>query len=174
MNVQSAIGNRQSAIPLALLSLGMALAVACSHGSERTILAEFFGASRLRDRTALRGFATVPFEPHVQGIVTDFAIASVGPDEHQPLSKLASAIGIAELSVDDPRHPIDVRGYDGEMVSREVTIHAPVRLPNGQIAQKTMAIILQRAILKGDREVVGRWIVTGIVTRGKGSGPGLH
>jgi hypothetical protein len=166
-NVQLKIGNQQSAISnrqspsLVLVALWMMLAVACSHGSERTILGEFFSASRLRDRTALQGFATVPFEPHVQGIVTGFAIARVGPDEHKPLSKLASEIGIVELSIDDPRNPIDLRGYRGEMVSKEVTIHAPVRLPSGQIAQETMNIILQRAILKGDREVIGRWIVTG-------------
>ena len=49
----------------------------------------------------------------------------------------------------------------GEMVSKEVTIRAPIQLPDGQIARKTMNIILQRAILKGDREIAGRWIVTG-------------
>jgi hypothetical protein len=124
-------------------------------------LGEFFGASRLRDKTALDGFATVPFEPHVQGIVTSFAIARVGPDQHEPLSTLPSEVGIAELSVDDPRHPIDVRKFHGEMVSKEVTIRAAVQLPNGRIAPKTIDIILQRVILKGDREIVGRWIVTG-------------
>ena len=91
-------------MPLCLL-----LAVACSAGSEQFILGEFFGASRLRDRTALQGFATVPFEPHVQGIVTSFTIARVGPEEYRPLSRVASEIGIAELSVDDPRNPIDLR-----------------------------------------------------------------
>jgi hypothetical protein len=146
---------------LFLVQLWMLLAAACSHGPEQFILGEFFGASRLRDMTALQGFATVPFEPHVQGIITSFSIARVSPEEYRPLSSVASEIGIAELSVDDPRHPIDVRRYNGEMVSKEVTIRAPVRLPNGQIAQKTMNIILQRTILKGDREIVGRWIVTG-------------
>jgi hypothetical protein len=146
-----------------VVALASVLAVACSHGPEQVLLGDFFGASRLRDKTALQAFATVPFEPHVQGIVTRFAIARVGPDDRKPLSSLAAEIGIAGLSVDDPRNPIDVRRYHGEMVSKEVTIQAPVRLPDGQIAQKTIDIILQRAILKGDREVVGRWIVTGIV-----------
>jgi hypothetical protein len=143
----------------------MLLAVACSHGPEQFILGEFFSASRLRDKTALQGFATVPFEPHVHGIVTAFTIARVSPEQHQPLSKAPSEIGIAELSVDDPRSPIDVRRYNGEMVSKEVTIRAPVRLPSGQIAQRTVNIILQRAILKGDREIVGRWIVSGFAMR---------
>jgi hypothetical protein len=137
------------------------LAVACSSGPEQFILGEFFGACRLRDKTALQGFATVPFEPHVQGIITSFTIARVSPEEYRPLSSVASEIGIAELSVDDPRNPIDLRRSSGEMVSKEVTILAPIQLPDGQIARKTMNIILQRAILKGDRAIAGRWIVTG-------------
>jgi hypothetical protein len=136
-------------------------AAACSRGPEQFILGEFFGASRLRDKAALQGFATVPFEPHVQGIVTSFTIARVSPEEYRPLSRVASEIGIAELSVDDPRNPIDLQKYSGEMVSKEVTIRAPVQLPDGQIAQKTMNVILQRAILKADRKIAGRWIVTG-------------
>jgi hypothetical protein len=143
----------------------VALAVACSHGPEQVTLDQFFNASRLRDEIALKSVATVPFEPHVQGTVTSFTIARVSPDEQRPLTNLGSEIGIAQLSVDDPRNPIDVGKYSGEMVSKEVTIRAPVRLPNGQTAQKTMSIILQRAILKGDREIIGRWIVTGIVAR---------
>jgi hypothetical protein len=155
------MSNQQLAISLVLPTLFLLLTVACSRGPEQFILGEFFGASRLRDKTALQAFATVPFEPHIQGIITSFTIARVSPEEYRPLSMVASEIGIAELSVDDPQNPIDVRKYDGEMVSKGVTIRAPVRLPDGQIAQKTMNIILQRAILKGDREIVGRWIVTG-------------
>ena len=147
------------------MALCLLITVACSAGSEQFLLGEFFGACRLRDRTALRGFATVPFEPHLQGIITSFTVARVSPEEYRPLSSVASEIGIAELSVDDPRDPVDLRRYSGEMVSKEVTIRAPVRLPNGQTAQKTMDIILQRAILKGDREIAGRWIVTGYAMR---------
>jgi hypothetical protein len=147
----------------------MMLSIACSHGSEQVILDEFFDASRLRDRTALQVFATVAFEPHIQGIVTRFAIARVGPEEHKPLSTLPSEIGIAALSVDDPRRPIDVRQSSCEMISKGLTVIAPVRLPNGQVARKMMNIILQRAILKGERQVVGRWIVTGIVVHGADS-----
>jgi hypothetical protein len=143
------------------VQLCLLLAVACSFGSEQFILGEFFGACRLRDKTALQGVATVPFEPQVQGVITSFTIARVSPEEYRPLSSVVSEIAIAELSVDDPRHPIDLRRYSGEMVSKEVTIRAPVRLPDGQIARKTMNIILQRAVLKADREIAGRWIVTG-------------
>ncbi len=79
MNRRSAIVDRRS--PVGLLALCLLLAVACSSGSEQFILGEFFGACRLRDRTALQGFATVPFEPHVQGIITSFTIARVSPED---------------------------------------------------------------------------------------------
>lgn len=59
------------------------------------------------------------------------------------------------------RTAIDVTKYDGEMLSKEVTVSAPVKLPSGETAQKTLLLTLKRAILKGDKEIVGRWIVTG-------------
>lgn len=59
------------------------------------------------------------------------------------------------------RTAIDVTKYDGEMVSKEVTVTAPVKLPGGESTQKTYAIMMQRAILKGDKEITGRWIITG-------------
>jgi hypothetical protein len=142
-----------------------ALVLSCSHGAEHVLLEQFFGAARLRDKTALQAFATVSFEPQQQGTITTFTIVRVTPDEKTPFRAVESEIRIARLSVVDPSHPVDVKKYAGEMVAKDVTIQAPVRLPNGQTAQKTLNIILQRAILKGDREIVGRWIVTGIAVR---------
>ena len=49
----------------------------CGAAAERTLLARFFAASRLRDLTALRKFSTVVFEPASDGIVTGFEITSV-------------------------------------------------------------------------------------------------
>ena len=49
----------------------------CSHDSERTLLSQFFAASRLRDLTALRKFGTVVFEPARDGIVTRFEIVQI-------------------------------------------------------------------------------------------------
>jgi hypothetical protein len=68
---------------------------------------------------------------------------------------------LVDLSVNaGGRTAIDVTKYDGEMASKEVTVSAPVRLPSGQTVQKTLVLTLQRAILKGDKEITGRWIVT--------------
>jgi hypothetical protein len=45
-------------------------------------------------------------------------------------------------------------------VSKDVTVSAPVKTPGGETVQKTLVLTLQRAILKGDKDIEGRWIVT--------------
>ena len=75
---------------------------------------------------------------------------------------LRSETQLIDMSVNaGGRTAIDVTKYDGEMVSKEVTVSAPVRLPSGETAQKTYVITMQRAMLKGDKEIAGRWIITG-------------
>ena len=51
--------------------------LSCGTDSERTLLTQFFAASRLRDLTALGKISTVVFEPASDGIVTSFDITSV-------------------------------------------------------------------------------------------------
>jgi len=75
---------------------------------------------------------------------------------------LAAESLVVDLSVADPRNPVDPKKYDGELVSKDVTIDAPVRTPDGQTVQKTLVVTLQRAELKGDRPITGRWIITGL------------
>jgi hypothetical protein len=75
---------------------------------------------------------------------------------------LAAQSAVVDVSVSDPRHPVDVTKYDGDLVSKDVTIDAPVKLPSGQTAQKTLIVTLQRAELKADKPIVGRWVVAGI------------
>lgn len=102
--------------------------VACA-APEQALLEQFFGASRLRDTTALQGVSTVTFEPLQQGIVRTFQITGVTPER-----------------------------VDGHMVTKDVTIDAPVIVPDGQTVQKTLVVTLQRAS-GGDSR---RWIVTGV------------
>jgi hypothetical protein len=137
--------------------------VACSDGAERVALERFFEASRLRDLTALHAISTVVFEPLADGIVTRFTITNVGTAERKPLNPSSSDLAIAERSTAGGPHSIDVSHSGAELISEEVTLSAPVKLPNGYTADKKLKIILQRAVVKGDREVVGRWIVTGII-----------
>jgi hypothetical protein len=58
------------------------------------------------------------------------------------------------------RTAIDVNKYDGEVASKDVTVSAPVKTPAGETVQKTLVLTLQRAILKGEKDIEGRWIVT--------------
>jgi hypothetical protein len=100
--------------------LGMfvaALIVSACARSEQPLLAQFFGASRLRDLTALQGVATVVFEPREQGIVRTFVITGVSPERIQDAT-----------------------------TTKDVTVQAPVVLPDGQTVQKTLVVTLQRAV----------------------------
>ena len=68
---------------------------------------------------------------------------------------------VVDRSINAGRTAIDVTKYEGELVSKDVSVSAPVRLPDGTTAQKTLVVTLQRATLRGDKEISGRWIVTG-------------
>jgi hypothetical protein len=110
------------------------LTAACArHGAEQVLLDQFFNASRLRDRTALQKISTVILEPLEQGAVTTFTITDV----------------------------VDLEGPDGLVQSKQVNVSAPVRLPDGRTAQKTLSVVLER----GDRQTTAPWIVTGFVVR---------
>ena len=93
--------------------------------SEQPLLEQFFGASRLRDLTALQAVSTVTFEPLQQGIVRTFHITAVTPER-----------------------------ADGQMATKDVTVDAPVILPDGQTVQKTLVVTLQR---KSDAMAVAGW-----------------
>jgi hypothetical protein len=76
--------------------------------------------------------------------------------------KLTSETGIIEMSVADPRKKVDITQYDGELVTKEVTIAAPVKTPDGATADRTLVVTMQRAVLKGESEITGKWIITGV------------
>ncbi len=83
-------------------------------GPERPLLTQFFDASRIRDKTALRKMATVVFEPREQGTITTFDITNVAFRR------------------------------DGQAELKDVTIVAPVRLPSGRTERKTLVVTMQR------------------------------
>jgi hypothetical protein len=85
--------------------------------------------------------------------------------------KLASESALVDLSINGGSNaPVDVTKYDGELVSKEVTISAQVRLPSGEMAPKRYVVTMQRAVLKGDREIAGRWIIANIKDAGAPAG----
>jgi len=112
-------------------ALGFAIAVTvggCA-APEQSLLEQFFGASRLRDTTALQGVSTITFEPLQQGIVRTFEITAVTPER-----------------------------LDGQMTAKDITVVAPVILPDGQTVRKTLVVTMQRNNGGESR----RWIVTGV------------
>jgi len=76
--------------------------------------------------------------------------------------KLASETVVADMSINGGATHVDVTKYDGEMATKNVSVSAPVKLPNGQTVQKNLVVTMQRALLKGEKEITGRWILTAI------------
>ena len=112
-------------------AIGLAIAVTSGGCAppEQSLLEQFFGASRLRDTTALQGVSTITFEPLQQGIVRTFEITGVTPER-----------------------------VNGPMVAKDITVVAPVILPDGQTVRKTLVVTMQRDN-GGDSR---RWIVTAV------------
>lgn len=77
---------------------------------------------------------------------------------------LSAARGVAELSVFNAANPVDVTQYDGEMITKEITINARIRTPDDQNVEKQLKVTIQRAELRGGPagEVGGRWVITSI------------
>jgi hypothetical protein len=100
------------------LMIGVAIAVVlCGCAApEQSLLDAFFGASRLRDTTALQRVSTVIFEPREQGIVRTFEITGVTPER------------------------VDER----QTVTKDVTVGAQVVLPDGRTVRETLLVTLTR------------------------------
>src|SRR5438093_10101200 len=112
-----------------------------------------------RDKAKLKGK-----DADVQAAWTKFREegSQVSKKVAEALNKLASESAIVELSFSDQRNPPDYRKYDGELVSKDVTVSANVKLPSGQSTQKTLLVTMQRAVLKADKDITGRWIITNV------------
>ena len=80
--------------------------------------------------------------------------------------RLSDARGLAELSLSRPNGAtIDATQYDGQLVTKEITINATVRSAQGQTSTKPMKALLQRVVMKdeGGKDLKGRWIVTSVM-----------
>jgi hypothetical protein len=77
---------------------------------------------------------------------------------------VASATGPAEASLSQPGQPALVpEKFEGELISKDVTINADVRAPGGETSQKTLTVTIQRVVGKMDgTDRSGRSIITRI------------
>jgi hypothetical protein len=103
---------------------------ACGPRPEEPVLAEFFNASRLRDRTALQKIATTIFDPARDGIITGFKVRRV--EAHDA----------------------------GGRVIEDVSISAPVKPIDGPTVEKQLVVTLEKDATGMRSGVPGRWIVT--------------
>jgi hypothetical protein len=77
-------------VVLMMVALGLS-AIACAGGYEQALLAQFFTASRLLDRTALQNMATVIFDPRTDGTVLRFDVERIDPEDHNEKRVTVSA-----------------------------------------------------------------------------------
>ncbi|HJN44359.1 MAG: hypothetical protein QGI10_16830 [Vicinamibacterales bacterium] len=69
----------------------------------------------------------------------------------------------AALSMFDPNEPLDLTQYDGELLTKEVSITADVEL-NGAENERSMVVTLQQAVMTGSDGTVieGAWVIANI------------
>lgn len=76
--------------------------------------------------------------------------------------ELASARPVAERSLFSGELP-DLTQAEGELISKDVSLNATVRMPDGSTTEKPLVVTMQRARLKtGSGEQLGRWIITSV------------
>jgi len=81
-------------------------------------------------------------------------------------SALNDASGIAELSVNGARsqNPIRIDQFNGQELSKDVTVSADLRLPSGQTQKTNIVVTMKKVTLNGadGKPVEGRWVITGV------------
>lgn len=73
--------------------------------------------------------------------------------------------GVAELSLSKPNGPTpDVTHYQGDLIEKDITIDAKVKLPDGQTVSKNLVVTAARTVMKNEKgeTLNGRWIITGV------------
>ena len=100
---------------LATVLAAAAAVAACGHPREKKLVEQFFAASRLRDRTAAQSVSTVFFDPKDHGLVRDFTVESVTPEEQS-----------------------------GGVASKNVTLSASVESLDGVTSHKTIFVTMQK------------------------------
>jgi len=75
-----------------------------------------------------------------------------------------NSTGPAEASLTQPgQPPFDPAAFQGDLISKDVTLDAQVKAPDGSVAPKTLVITMQRVVgaMKGQQRE-GRWVITRI------------
>jgi hypothetical protein len=78
-------------------------------------------------------------------------------------NELTDESRIAQVSTYDPANPLNVVEFEGELLTKEVTVSASIEL-DGAEEDRTMTVMLEKVELAGGEEGVieGRWIITAL------------
>ena len=136
-----------------LLAVAM-LATACASAPEDPLLRQYFRASQLRDIGTLGRIALVSLDPTKDGAVTDFSITTVSPER----TELLKGKDLSRYLALRPKMP-NLTAVDAELISKDVTINATLKLPDNSTAQKPLVVTLQRVKAGETPEM---WIVSGV------------
>lgn len=105
------------------------------------------------------------FTPAQQKVKDEWDKWRAGIAEHARQTSAATAAirkstGVAEASLTQPGQPaLDPKTFEGETITKEVTVKADFKTPDGQTSEKTLVITIER-VAGGGRE--GRPIITKI------------
>ena len=108
---------------------------------------------------------TPKYTPAQQKTMDEWNKWRAGIAEHAKTTASATAAikratGVAEASLTQPGQPaLDAKTFEGETISKDVTVKADFKSPEGQTSEKTLVITIQR-VAGGGRE--GRPIITKI------------
>ena len=85
-------------------------------------------------------------------------------DAQQAVSAAASVAQIS-INASRPNNPLNVEAYNGTVASKDVTVSAQVRMPNGSTQTKNLIVTMEKVTLNGannGQPLEGRWVVTGV------------
>jgi hypothetical protein len=151
-------------VPAAALVLSLS---GCAGDAEKLVLLDFFGAARLHDRTALAALATTDFAPNLHGVVLRFDVLSVSSVRRRALSSDSEDGTLARISLAHVQPTgLNPPAPEGQRLTKDVTIDATIRRPDGETVKREIVATLERAVFGTGQAVSGRWVVTGLADRG--------
>jgi len=143
-----------------VMVVGTLCLIACTVSPEEQVLTRFFEASRALDGTLLYRLATVALNPRTDGSIQTFTISKRSAAERGPLSESHRDAALRSLSAANGRS-VDLAAMSVEIFTRQVTVEADLRTPDGVVRPASLVVTLEKAIAtQGGSVVEGQWIVT--------------
>ena len=142
------------------IAIGTVFLIACAVSPDEQVLTRFFEASRALDGTQLYRLATVTLNPRLDGSIQTFSIAERRADEKAPLVESRREQARRSL-IASGGQDVDLARSTVEMITRQITIAADLRTPDGTVRPARLFVTLEKAVATTSGSVAeGQWIVT--------------